>query len=314
MKGSVTNLADQLNALLDVSRLEAGVIIPSVRDISLGGLLSDLHRQFQREAVLAGVRLRVVATSCDIRTDPVLLRRVLVNLVSNAIKFAEGGAVLVGVRRRGADLHILVCDTGKGIPEDSLHLIFEEFRQIGNDARQKSKGLGLGLSIVRRLCGLLAHPLQVSSSVGRGTTFSIAVPLVGADTASRGVSAEGVAQLPLKGKRVLLVEDDPSVARAMETLLGRWGAVVDTQEEGVTALQASSVAHPDLVVADYNLPGDLTGLDLISRLRSRLGEVVPAVLISGEMQLPDTAGIDHLGVLSKPVDADMLKRILTSML
>lgn len=312
MKDSIANLADQLNALLDVSRLEAGAIIPSVRDIGLGAVLRDLQLQFQREAALADVRLHVVATSCIVRTDPVLLRRVLVNLISNAIKFAEGGAVVIGVRRRGADLHILVCDTGKGIPEESLDLIFEEFRQIGNDARQKSKGLGLGLSIVRRLCALLAHPLQVLSRVGHGTTFSVVVPLIGSAVASRGVEAAVAAPL-LQGRRILLIEDDPAVTRAMEALLGRWGAVVEAHEDGASALADSMDAPPDLLITDYNLPGGMTGLDLVRALRARTRTLVPAILVSGQAQLPDTAGIDRLGVLGKPVDTDMLKRMLASM-
>ncbi len=177
MKASATRLADYLHALLDISRLEAGVIVPELRDVPLGNLLAELDTQFRQEAIAAGVRLHVVRSSCVVRTDPLLLKRILANLISNAIKFAEGRAVVVGCRRQGSNVAIQVCDNGCGIGDDAIAEIFDEFRQIGNDARQASKGFGLGLNIAKGLCAILEHRISVSSRLGHGTTFGVITPL-----------------------------------------------------------------------------------------------------------------------------------------
>lgn len=177
MKCAVGNLAEQLNTMLDISRLEAGIIAPQLADWPVNSLLGDLYQQFQRQAATSDTRLEIVACSAFIRTDGALLKRILANLLSNALRFAEGGTVLMGCRRRGPLLEIQVWDNGCGIAADSLEEIFEDFKQIGNDARQQAKGLGLGLSIVRRLSNLLAHRVRVASWPGRGTMMSVSVPL-----------------------------------------------------------------------------------------------------------------------------------------
>lgn len=175
IEAAVLSLSDLLNALLDVSRLDAGVVVPTIAACRVGELLRDVALRFQRAAAAAGVRLSVVPSSLVVRTDPVLLARVLDNLVANAVKFAPGGRVLVGCRRRDGGVEIQVADTGIGIPDGMTDAIFEEFRQLGNDARQRSRGLGLGLAIVRRTADLLGHPVGVRSARGRGSVFSVTV-------------------------------------------------------------------------------------------------------------------------------------------
>lgn len=172
----IDGMTEQLNALLDMARLDAGTVKPLIRECPLQSIFERIERQFERIAASSGVDLTVVATSCAIRTDPALLTSVVANLVSNAIKFSPDGRVLLGCKRRAGGLEIVVCDNGMGIPDDQITQIFEEYKQVHNDARQRSKGLGLGLAIVKRTADLLGHHVQVTSSLGRGSTFSIVIP------------------------------------------------------------------------------------------------------------------------------------------
>ncbi|HLO76824.1 MAG TPA: sensor histidine kinase [Magnetospirillum sp.] len=172
------NLSDFIGELLDISRFEAGAIQAAISECRLQPIFDDLIRQFQPLADTADVRLHVVPTSCVVTTDPVLFRRVLCNLLSNAIKFADGGAVLLGCRRRGGEVLVQVCDSGVGIPAESIALIFEDFHQLDNAAGRREHGVGLGLAIVRRILRLLSHPLEVRSVVGKGTIFSVTLPCV----------------------------------------------------------------------------------------------------------------------------------------
>lgn len=187
---SSANLSEFLDQLLDISRIQSGGVEPSVCEVSLAQLFADLIRQFNRVADAANVRLLFVCSSLWVKTDPVLCRRVLANLLSNAIKFSEGGTVLLGCRRRGADAELMVCDNGVGI--DLVHhgVIFEDFRQLSNDARQRHKGVGLGLGIVQRIATLLGHPLSISSKVGVGSVFSILVPIAGAPSEEGATSRD----------------------------------------------------------------------------------------------------------------------------
>lgn len=313
MQDSVENLSDLLNALLDVSRLDAGVIVPTIANTGVRPLLRDLNVQFQREAIMADVRLHIVESSCTIRTDALLLRRILANLIANAIKFAEGGAVLVGCRRRGTSLEIQVCDTGKGIEAASLEEIFEEFKQIGNDARQKAKGLGLGLAIVRRIAALLGHPVSVASTVKRGTVFSVSVPLVSGPVAELEARPSPMPALP-SGRRVLLVDDDRNVLRATEAALRRWGLLPEAHEGAETALErGGSFSRLDALIVDYRLPGSLNGLQLITRVRELAGAPIPAILITGDAVLPDAAIPANVGVLQKPIVPEHLQSALAEL-
>lgn len=178
--GSSADLADFLEELLDVSRLEAGAVVPAIVDCDLQPIFDELLHQFQPVADMAGIMLHVVPTSCRVRTDPILCRRVLANLLSNAIKFADGGAVLLGCRRRGACVEIVVADNGVGIAEQDREAIFDDFRQLGHQCGAR-KGVGLGLAIVRRIVAVLGHPLHVQSQPGRGSLFSLRVPRVAVD-------------------------------------------------------------------------------------------------------------------------------------
>jgi signal transduction histidine kinase len=177
MDRSVGAIAMLLEALLDVSKLDAGVVRPEIGDVCVGDLLKRMNSEFAPLAAEKGVRLSAVGSSATVRSDPVLLGRIVQNLVANALRYTESGRILIGCRRHGGELRIDVHDTGLGIPPDRLEDIFDEFTQLGNPERDRAKGLGLGLAIVRRLSRLLRHPVTVRSTPGKGSTFSISVPL-----------------------------------------------------------------------------------------------------------------------------------------
>jgi signal transduction histidine kinase len=174
----IGGMAEQLNALLDMSRLDAGAIVPCVSDCAIEDIFRRVEHGFGRSALAGNVELRFVSTSCMVRTDPALLTRILGNLVANGIKFAPDGRVLVGCRRRGGEVLLQVCDDGIGIPADKIDEIFEEYRQLHNPARQQTKGLGLGLAIITRLADLLGHKISVASIPGRGTIVTVRMSAV----------------------------------------------------------------------------------------------------------------------------------------
>lgn len=177
MAKSTAQLSEYLHALMDISKLDAGVVVPEVRDVDIGDLFTDLELQFRQEAIAADVSLQFVRSSAVVLADPFLLKRILANLISNAVKFAEGGTVLVGCRHRRGGIEIQVCDNGCGIDGIAIPIIFDEFRQIGNDARQSTKGIGIGLCIVQRLCSLLHYTISVRSRPGEGSVFGVTIPL-----------------------------------------------------------------------------------------------------------------------------------------
>lgn len=169
-------LRSLLDGLLDISRLDAGIIVPRLEDIPVQPLMTRLGEEYRLRAVEKGLSLRVVGCHATVRTDPVLLERILRNLLENALRYTLAGGILLGCRHHGDMLRIEVCDTGVGIPQDQLQMIFEEFHQLGNPERDREQGLGLGLAIVRRLATLLGHRIDVQSRVGRGSCFSVALP------------------------------------------------------------------------------------------------------------------------------------------
>ena len=280
-KGLVARLDDSLGAmsgmldtLLDINQIEAGIVRPEFSVFPLDALLERLRRGFVPQAQAQSLSLRVVACSLSVRSDPRLLEQMLRNLLSNALKYTRRGRVLLGCRRRGGVLSVEVWDTGVGIAEDELRAIFNEYHQVDNAARERSRGLGLGLSIVQRLGGLLGHPVRVRSRQGRGSVFAIDVALPPHDAAPPGPAAAGDAAAPLAvhASTVLVVEDDPEVRDLLELCLARQGhrALVAADGAVALALVAGGAPRPDLLLADYNLPG-MDGLRLVATLRATLG-------------------------------------------
>ena len=298
--GAMTGM---LNTLLDINQIEAGVIRADTSDFQVDALLARLRDEFSYHALAQGLSLRMVPCGMRVRSDPRLLEQMLRNLLHNAIKYTRHGRVLLGCRRYRGAVTIQIWDTGVGIPDEELGAIFQEHHQLDNPARERSRGLGLGLAIVQRLADLLGHRLGVRSRHGRGSVFSIEVPLVPAATHRPAVARPGAA--PARHGTVLVCEDDPEVRALLELTLRDDGHDVRSAADGTAALElvGGGAFQPGLILADFNLPGGLNGLKLVARLRERLGAPVPAIILTGDRSAETVRSIDGAGCesLNKPV-------------
>ncbi len=317
MQHAVNGLTDILDTLLDVARLDMNQVRPNLDEFGVEELLSDLTDQFEPLATDKGLTLRHVPTRLRVRSDRGLLTRVVGNLLANAVSYTESGRVLVGCRRLADRVRIEVWDSGPGIPPESREAIFDEYVQLGNEARQRQHGLGLGLSIVRRLAALLDHPVAVRSWPGRGSVFAIDVPLAPRDDAAHPASrapAPGVAT----GARVLFIEDDPDVREATAMILELKGFEVRTAgsgEEAYASLDDRDQA-PDLILSDFRLPGRENGAQVVQRVRTLLEREVPVVFMTGdtsEARIRETR-MAYCEVLRKPIDGEKLLRALNDAL
>lgn len=311
-----------LDALLDVSRLDANVITPDCRGFPVQVLLHQMESEFAPIAGQSGIRLRVMPCSACVNSDPALLGQVLRNLLANALRYTPSGRVLLGCRRRNGQLAIEVFDTGIGIAPDQHAAIFAEFYQIGNKARDRSQGLGLGLAIVERVVRLLGHTLVMRSEPGRGSCFSVCVPLTPA------TDGRPDAQLPeaeqaqiagnLAGRRILMVDDEEAIRIGMCELLQGWGCEVTTAGSAAEALDraAAGPAAIDAVISDMGLPGQGNGIDAIAALRHRYGSRLPALLITGDTSQAalQAAREAQLIMLHKPIKPARLRAALTKVI
>ncbi len=305
------------NALLDISRLDAGTIEARRVHFPLQKLLDDLDNQFSALAAEKHLRLHFRPSNVTLYSDPLLLERILGNLIANAIRYTDDGGVLVGCRRRGRMLRISVVDTGRGIPPDQQESVFHEFVQLHNPARDRSKGLGLGLAIVSRLGRLLGHRVDLRSRPGHGSVFSIDVPFGDAQLIQPLTAASAPEQIP-DDALVLLVDDESAILRGMAELFDNW------QIDLVTAHSAGEAEHwlasigrvPDVIVSDYRLPDDTDGIEVINRLRQKFGRDIPAILVTGDTA-PDTIlRISQAGfpLLHKPLRPAKLRALLTHLI
>lgn len=306
-----------LASMLEVSRLEAGVLQPDIQDLPLGPLLAELAAQFAILARAQGLVLDAVPTCAIVRSDPGLLRRVLQNFLSNALHNTAHGRVLLGCRRVPGAVRVEVWDTGVGIPENKRGAIFEEFARLDNGIRHDRRSAGLGLSIVERSARLLGHPLGLRSWPGRGSVFSITVPLAApaARSAAAGVAPVTAAPLPLAGTRVWCVDDDAATREAMALLLDSWGCSVQVAGDGATLAVLARQSAPDLILLDLQLGGE-HGPTLLQRLTTHWPTRPPVVVISASA---DRSARDHAaeagyGFLGKPVAPAALRAVVTQRL
>ena len=315
---TVATMSDMLNTLLDINQIEAGIIKPEKVDFRIGDVLENLATAFAYQAQAQGLELRIVRCNLMVHSDPHLLEQILCNLLSNALKYTRRGKVLVGCRRNANILHVEVLDTGIGIPDQELHSIFEEFRQLDNTARERSRGLGLGLSIVRRLGSLLGHPISVQSLPGKGSVFSVALPIcapaifltpgAAASVQSKtGISDAGFApSLPARRTgAILVVDDDPEVRALLALILSDNGLSPMVVPDGPAAMALidSGAAAPDLLLTDYNLPNGMDGLVVASQVRARLGAALPVIMLTGDISTRALSAIagQRCLQLNKPV-------------
>jgi len=314
---TVENLDEMMTGILDLSKLEARTVSVNVDRFALAPVLERIGREFAAQAANRGLELRVRSTGDFVRSDRLLLTRILQNLVVNGLRYTDRGGVLLGARRRGDEVFIEVWDTGRGIPESQLDVVFEEFRQLERDVRRQGPGLGLGLSIVDRLAKLLGHPIEIASRVGHGTRFRVRVPW-----------AEAVALVPvpaalptdvMRGRVVLVVDDEVEIREGMRALLEPWGCEVLTASSLDEAVARAKTAPrpPDVVVSDFHLgAGFATGPDTIAAVRSCVGREVPGLIVTGDtspVSIDDLRSAGH-PYLNKPVRPAKLRAMLSELL
>lgn len=311
--GSVRALDDLFAALLDISKLDAGVVQPHFQSIALGPLLGRLGRDYRAEAEDKGVLLEVVDSTLTVFSDPVLFERVVRNLLANAVRHTAHGRVLIGVRR-GGGLRLAIYDTGPGIVAAEQERIFEEFYQINNPERDRSKGLGLGLAIVRRITALIDAPLALTSRVGVGSCF--ALPLVAA--AEYPVPAEpGIVEVTRASGLILVIDDEASIQAAMTSLLTSWGyrVVVAGSLAEMQAQLAAIDERPRLLICDRRLRDGVDGVEVIAALREEFGVGLPVMLITGDTA-PDRIGSAQASgfvLLHKPVQSGRLRAAIAAL-
>ena len=304
-------MGEILDALLDISRLENGSVTPQKRDFPIRELLDKVVADNIQQAKEKGLALICESCECVVRSDPALLTRVIENLVTNAVRYTQQGSVTIDCQRGDSAARIAVSDTGIGMPEEMLEKIFDEYFQLDNSVRDRQKGLGLGLSIVKHIAGILNHPLDVSSEEGRGSTFTIDVPLGETDkmclNSAQSVNAESQRGHVLTAI-VLLIDDDPVVVDAVSMLLGSTGVKVHSALNGDNALDiVASGVRPDIIVSDYRLPG-YNGVEVVRRVREATASDLPVILMTGDTSTSEieSAGLEKCTVLRKPVDTDRL--------
>ena len=314
MTDSLNGLRVMLDSLLDVSRLDAGVVKPSVTDFALGPLLDRLVEEYRIRAAESGLTLRHVPTSAWTRSDPALLERILRNLIENAIRYTERGDILIGCRHRGGALRLAVLDQGIGIPADKTQDIFQEFTQLANPERDRRKGLGLGLAIVRRLAGLLEHGVTVQSASGRGSGFFLDLPAAVPRPIPKPVRIP--TELPDAKGLIVVVDDDTIILLSMRAMLEEWGyevvAAVSADEAIASLLNLGR--QPAMIVADYRLREGRTGVEAIRDIYGVCGVRVPAVVLTGDTDPARIAEVQRSGhrLIHKPISAPMLREILNT--
>lgn len=276
IQNCVGSLSDLLTDLLDVSKLDAGVVTPRLADFAVDEWLNTVVSLHSMEAGLKGLRLNVRPSSAVARTDPQLAHRILGNLVENAIRYTEAGGVLVACRIHRSRLWGEVWDTGIGIHEDHADIIFEEFRQLGDDAR--NRGSGLGLAIVAKTASLLGLQVCVRSRPGRGSMFAVELPAGHAVEPTAAATVEPDARV----LRIGLVEDNQRVLEALVVALELTGHQVVSATSGEALLEQLGGQMPDIIISDYRLAAAETGFDVIAAVRNAHGEELPAILITGD--------------------------------
>jgi two-component system, sensor histidine kinase len=320
MQTSITAMEDLIDHLLSVANMDAGAIIPKPVRLPVQYLFNSLQPPHETLAHAKGLRVDFMPTHAVINADPMLLGRLLGNLITNAIRYTERGRVLVGCRRRGEHWRIDVLDTGCGIAQTNFGRIFEEFVQLANPERDRSKGLGLGLAIVKRIAALLGYRVSVASKLGHGSRFSVTIPRLAESAEETLEDAAERAEAPadVAGLLIVVIDDERDIRDALEALLMRWGAFVVTatsEQEAVQKLELEA-RLPDLLICDLRLADNANGIELITKLREHFELDVPAVLVSGDTAPQRLAEAQAAGLhlAHKPLNAQKLRALIAQAL
>lgn len=313
MHTSLDTMGEILDALLDVSTLESGSVEPTMRDVALAEVLDRIVIDNTQQAEEKGLRLECDAIDYTIYSDPALLQRIIENFVTNALRYTEQGKVSIECALLGEKLRIAVKDTGAGIPQDECDKIFDEFYQLDNAVRDRRKGLGLGLSIVKHIARILEHEINVVSEIGQGSIFSVDVPL--GKAASRAKEVDPIVGLSIDDAQeptVLIIDDDLTIVDSMVELISVFDCQVMTAENGPEAIKhIENGLKPDLIITDYRMPG-MTGVETVINIRAMLSEDLPVVIMTGDTsaQKIKDANLQHCTVMHKPVNVDQLMSLL----
>ena len=323
---TLVTMSGMLNTMLDINQIEAGIVRAAPVDFVIGDLIERVRSEFVVQAQEQKLSLRAVHSTRVVHSDPAIIEQMLRNLISNALKYTKRGKILLGCRQEGNVLKIEVWDTGVGIAHDELGAIFEEYHQIDNAARERSLGLGLGLSIVQRLAKLLGHRVGVRSLPSRGSVFSIEVALTkiaGKVEEPTPPKPQNVSQqqamLPANVTgTILIVDDDPELRDLLDQLLAGDGHRTATARDARAALAmiATKSVQPDVLLADYNLPGGMNGLQLGRKMRETMGQSFPVIILTGDISTATLREVGEQGFvqLNKPVKLDVLTHIIQRLL
>ncbi|MFG3695260.1 NahK/ErcS family hybrid sensor histidine kinase/response regulator [Stutzerimonas stutzeri] len=309
---------DLLTDLLDISKLDQQAIKPDIEVYRLDEVLLPLVSEFQSVTEAQGLGFDFYIPAYALRSDFRLLTRILRNFLSNACRYTARGRVLLGARRRGENLRIEVWDTGQGIAADQMQSIFLEFNQLGVQRAAERAGVGLGLAIVDRIASMLGYSVQVRSQIGRGSVFSIDVPLAENPT-QRAAEAPAVMAGPgdpLPGRRLLVVDNEESILHSMAALLGQWGCDVLTAVDQDAAMAVLEGSPPEVILADYHLDQGVTGWEVATAIRAHFGRAIPVVMITADRSdqcRRQLQGLD-VPVLNKPVKAGKMRSVLSHLL
>lgn len=310
---SMEALGNSFRSLLDVSKLDAGVVEVSLENISLTELLKNLETEFEARVREKDLSINVSAQELYVFTDQTLLLRVLRNLLSNAVKFTnQGGIELAACRTDSGLIEVAIKDSGVGIPNDELDNIFSEYYQLGNPERDRNRGFGLGLAISKRLCDLLSIPIAVESKSGQGSVFKIALK-EGAMSEVKVVKPDVLID-KLEGLTILVIDDDMSILDSMQSLLSEWGCRAicgESQEDAINKLREQNT-EPDFIVADYRLRNNLTGTDACLAIEREIGKAIPSIIVTGDTSPSRLKEVVETGyeILHKPVDVNEFKKAM----
>ena len=294
ISAALTTIEDLLTSILDLSKLEAGAFVPKLQPVALGEVFEQLAISAEPIARRKGIELRWRPTQLAVQSDPLMLRRILQNLIANATRYTDTGGVLLAARKRGGNVLIEVRDTGPGIAASERERIFEEFQRGAAYENSGATGFGLGLSIVKRMSNALSHPVTLKSRVGRGSCFSILSPAAAPPSRIEAASVPAASTASLAGQPLLVIDNDLSVLDAMQTLLARWGADVRLARDldDISEILADDAFRPTLILADYQLDNGLTGVEAVARVRQTCRRTSPpsSSPLTGGNQLPQARG------------------------
>ncbi len=316
---ALMTIEELLKSILDISKLEAGVVTPALRPVALDDLFASLAVDIDPQARAKSLMLSWRPSGLAVVSDPLMLRRILQNLMANAVQYTERGGIRLLARRRGSHVRIEVWDTGPGIGAAERETIFEEFQRGTASDRPAIGGFGLGLSIVQRMAEALGHPLELCSRVGHGTRFSVSAPQAEAGSDAAAIAPiVNVRAAGLSGAKVAVIDNDASVLDAMQALLERWECKVRAARniDGLMARSGADDYRPDLILADYHLDDGRSGLDAVHALRLALGKDVPAIVITADRSraIADAARELNCELLLKPVKPAELRALMQHLL